>query len=278
MSVSIIIVDKSGSVKQTVVKSFAEDELYKKAGFKSASDFQKHYTYNFLRNEKPYTIDLYGKLKGKANQENKYDWPPPMDCELFFGSCVLVNRNPTTLNPINLSEKEWEECYETLFGGFEDLDSDDDDDASEDTQVEEDKKTKEGYIKDDFVVDDEEDEDEEDDEDEDDDDDDEDEDDDDVELVEDDDDNCVEDDDDDDEDEDIDEEEEEDEDGEEEEEEEDEDDYVRAKSKVKKQLKMIKQKAKSKPECTKAKRTKKEKSNTEDYLDCGVELEEEEYV
>lgn len=31
-----------------------------------------------------YTVDLYGKTEGKANTENKYDFPPPVDNTLFF--------------------------------------------------------------------------------------------------------------------------------------------------------------------------------------------------
>ena len=56
---------------------------------------------------------------------------------------------------VNLTKKEWEEVYNRLFGGFEELDeSDDDDDIS---SIEEDIPeilTKEGYIKDGFIVDD----------------------------------------------------------------------------------------------------------------------------
>ena len=72
-----------------------------------------------------------------------------------------------TGNAVDLEEDDWEEIYEFLFGGFEDLDSDDsDDDEDVDTEEELDtiqkttgtvvKQTKQGYAKDGFIVDDDE--------------------------------------------------------------------------------------------------------------------------
>ena len=40
--VSILIIDKNCSIKTTTVKKYNEDELYKKAGFKSSSGFERH--------------------------------------------------------------------------------------------------------------------------------------------------------------------------------------------------------------------------------------------
>jgi hypothetical protein len=169
---TILIVEKTGAIKELNVKTFDEEELYKKAGFKSAENFQKHATFSqeslteetnsVLKNSR---INVYGKTKGKANQENKYDFPPPIDSTLFFGSCVIVAFDQTTENVKSLTKSEWEKIYEALFGGFEDLGDSDSDESSEEDE-EEGPRTKEGYLKDDFVVDDvDEDEDDEDDDD-----------------------------------------------------------------------------------------------------------------
>jgi hypothetical protein len=152
---SIIIVEKLGEIKALQVKNWNESELYKKAGFKSGDGFKCYTTWNVEIDKTKYSIDLYGKTTGRANQENKYEFPPPVDSTLFFGNCVLVNKSSSG-EILDLSVKEWEEIYETLYGGFEDLGNDSDDEESEDEDDFGMKRTKDGYVKDGFVVDDDE--------------------------------------------------------------------------------------------------------------------------
>ena len=170
---AIIIVEKLGSIKQVNFKNYHENELYKKAGFKTAEGFKCHTSWTIDMDSKKYTISVYGKTNGKANQENKYEFPPPIDNTLFFGNCVVVKKMESNTNEVvDLSETSWNEIYETLYGGFEDLgdeDTEDEDDDDDDDVP----RTKSGYAKDGFVVDDDDDEDEEDDGDDDDDEDDE---------------------------------------------------------------------------------------------------------
>ena len=57
----------------------------------------------------------------------------------------------------NLTQEEWLDVYEKLFGGFENLnDTLDDDELEEDEldDIPDEMKTKDGYLKDGFVVDD----------------------------------------------------------------------------------------------------------------------------
>ena len=103
---------------------------------------------------------MYGKLNGKANMENKYDFPPPVDKQLYFGSCALVGMlhdESNSRSHINLSLELWNKIYEKLFGGFEDLaviGTDDDDEEDELENVPKKLKTKKGgYLKDGFVID-----------------------------------------------------------------------------------------------------------------------------
>ena len=150
-SVSVIVIEKGGNIKELKVKSFDETELYKKGGFKTSTDFKQHTCWDNLKvNNTTYNIHVYGKTVGRANQENKYEFPPPIDKTLFFGSCILVNKVNNT--PHNLSSKEWKSIYNQLYGGFEDLDAEvsDESEDSDDNLP----KTKSGYVKDDFVVDD----------------------------------------------------------------------------------------------------------------------------
>ena len=144
----VLIIEKGGSIKELKVSSYSEEELYKKAGFKSKEGFKKHTTWSVAIDETHYEIALYAKDNGTAGRENKYDLPPPLDNTLFFGNMVLVNKNGTA----DLRKEEWKKVYEHLFGGFEDIeDSEEDEESEEDLEGLE--LTRDGYVKDDFIVD-----------------------------------------------------------------------------------------------------------------------------
>jgi hypothetical protein len=149
---SIVIVEKLGELKTLHVKTWNDSELYKKAGFKNSDGFKCYTAWNVEIDKTKYCIELHGKTTGRANQENKYEFPPPVDSVLFFGNCVLINKSETG-EILNLTVKEWEEIYETLYGGFEDLGNDSDDESQEDEDDFGMKRTKDGYVKDGFVVD-----------------------------------------------------------------------------------------------------------------------------
>jgi hypothetical protein len=158
-SVSIIIVEKNGVLKPLTIKDFKEEELYKKCGFKKPDQFIKQTQWTSKYDGKKYIIQVFAKSDGRANSENKYDFPPPIDTKLFFGNCAIVaslnNENGTNVY-IDLSIPLWAKIYEKLFGGFEDLTlttGDDDEEEDELANVPKDKKTKHGYLKDGFVVD-----------------------------------------------------------------------------------------------------------------------------
>ena len=124
MSVNVILVDKTGSLKSVAVKEFNETELFKKAGFKKPDGFEKQTEWNVKLKDNRYLVSLFAKSEGRANTENKYDFPPPIDSKLFFGNCILVGfikDDTKQLHPIALTLQLWEKLYEKLFGGFEDL-------------------------------------------------------------------------------------------------------------------------------------------------------------
>ena len=159
----IILIDKYGKVKEQKTKKEDDTELFKKAGFKKADGFSKRHTWELSSNKGMCHISLYGKTDGSAGRENKFDFPPPVDNVLFFGTVVVVKYQIGNDNRIvDLDKAEWEKVYETLFGGFEDMNDDTDDEEEDDEEEEEEvnldptKLTKQGYLKDNFVVDDEE--------------------------------------------------------------------------------------------------------------------------
>jgi hypothetical protein len=162
-NIGIIIIDKVGTLTSLKVKEFNEEELYKKCNFKKPEGFVKQTTWKLKSEGKKWAVTVYAKTEGKANMENKYDFPPPIDSTLFFGSCALVCqqiKDDGTKEYVSLSIEQWDKFYEKLFGGFENLADTaaaDEDEEDELAAVPVDKKTKQGYLKDDFVVDDEED-------------------------------------------------------------------------------------------------------------------------
>jgi hypothetical protein len=149
---SIILVESGGTLKQSKVKDVAFDNLYKKCGFRVAEHFAKRTTWNVPLGEEMVSVELWSKDDGKAGSENKYDFPPPVDTALYFGTCVLI-RVDEHENIINLSLETWNKMYDFLFGGFDDLDEEEEPSEDELEKVPQSMKTKHGYLKDGFVVD-----------------------------------------------------------------------------------------------------------------------------
>lgn len=145
----IVIISKNSSVKTEKIKNFNIDDLYKKCKFRKKDDFSLRHTWSYKNNY----YSLYAKNTGRANSENKYDLPPPIDSELYFGRMVVIKhskKTPKNNEVIDLEDEEWKKLYEHLFGGFEDLG--DEDSLSEEEDIPDELKTKHGYLKDGFVV------------------------------------------------------------------------------------------------------------------------------
>jgi hypothetical protein len=83
---TIVIVEKLGSLKSSQIKDFKEEELYKKCGFKKSEEFMNQVEWNVKLNGINYIVNVYAKTEGRANNENKYDFPPPIDKLLFYGN------------------------------------------------------------------------------------------------------------------------------------------------------------------------------------------------
>ncbi len=170
--VKVVFVSKDASLNEKPVKNLDLKTLHVKCNVKEDS-FGKRHTWKV----KGAYYSVYAKDTGRHSSENKYDLPPPVDEELYFNIMAILKHSDekiTNDNVVDLTKEEWEKTYEHLFGGFENLDDTSGEMSvdEEEENLSESEKTKQGYKKDGFVVDDEEDEDyvpeEEDDEDEDD--------------------------------------------------------------------------------------------------------------
>ena len=158
INMKVVIVDKGGDLKTLNIKNFIIDELYKKCALRKPDDFKQQTEWAVTVNKKKYYVSLYAKTKGRANTENKYDLPPPVDTCLFYGSMALVNfakSDGDETDACDLDVEEWEKIYEKLFGGFEDIENTDDEEETDElADVPKSQLTKNGgYLKDDFVVD-----------------------------------------------------------------------------------------------------------------------------
>ena len=172
-AVSIVLIETNGTIKTLKTKEVSLDTLYKKCGFRVNDDFLCRHTWalTLKGTKEQYKVSLWGKKTGKANFENKYDLPPPLDKELFFGTCALVRTSVagtsvagtnassggTGLNAgsnalLDLTKETWLKIYEQLFGGFEDIGAEDEFSEDELENVDPALLTKDGYLKDDFVV------------------------------------------------------------------------------------------------------------------------------
>ena len=151
----VIIFEKTGELTTCDFQP-GKDELYKKCKFRKNENFELRNTWIAKKKYSFKYVDLWSRNTGKAGTENKYDFPPPIDNELYFGSCVAVAKNDDH-ELVDLNEEEWNKYYEELFGGFENLDdmaTNDELEVDELVDIPSEKKTNSGYLKDGFIVDD----------------------------------------------------------------------------------------------------------------------------
>ena len=149
----VVIITKAGSCKTTPVKNLQLDTLYKKCKFRKSDNFEKRATWK--NGEK--WVSVYARNTGRAGGENKYELPPPIDKELYFGAMAVLahtTEEPTNESIVDITESDWQGVYEQCMGGFEDLGEEDSEEEEE--EIPEHLKTSSGYMKDGFVVDDDE--------------------------------------------------------------------------------------------------------------------------
>ena len=146
--VKIVIVRKDGSLEEESLNETLSS-IHKQAGYKTKRNFYDRSSWPWKGNY----ISVYAKDTGRVNQENKYELPPPVDTELYFNNMILVKHSDMTPRQeelLDLTVEEWKECYNKLYGGFEDLGEEDSYSSEEDIPAE--LQTKHGYSKEGGVV------------------------------------------------------------------------------------------------------------------------------
>lgn len=68
-------------------------------------------------------VYIYGCTDGVHTQVNQHDLPPPLDNMLCFGDLIVCKVDKNTW--VDFVEEDYIDIYDQLFGGFEDLGSED---------------------------------------------------------------------------------------------------------------------------------------------------------
>ena len=148
-----ITISKNGTINNVVMRSDDPNNIYKKCGFKNNNNFSSYHVWEIKLNEVKHLVTLYGKDSGRALNENKYELPPPVDNTLFFGDIAILLYNTESNESVEFKDTMWNEIYTKLMGGFEDIENTDNEEEEE-TDYDSDELTNDGYLKDDFVVED----------------------------------------------------------------------------------------------------------------------------
>jgi hypothetical protein len=150
-----ILVKKNGTLNQLPPTEMTRESYiaHTETSESYKDSFRMHTTWNVSKYK--VSIELWARSNGRAGQENKYEFPPPVDEVLFFGSCLLVMVDSPPHFSFTLDA--WKKIYSTLFGGFHDLSKTVNADETEYDEMEDvpqKHKTRDGYLKDGFIVED----------------------------------------------------------------------------------------------------------------------------
>ena len=131
-NITMVLIDKSGTLKDIVVKVSEFHNLYKKAGFSTVENFAEQYLWEITTEKAKYAISLWGKKKGK-NAKNVYPFPPPLEeNNEFCGNVVLMNYKGQQ----NLTVAEWTMIYDVLCEQILQREDEEEEDYANDDDVE----------------------------------------------------------------------------------------------------------------------------------------------
>ena len=87
---------------------------------------------------KAQALFLFGYTTGKAGTENNHEFPPPHDTVPCFGDVIMLasKDHKSWASPVPLKGGDYETFYTRAFGGFEELDSEDEEEIVEEEIVE----------------------------------------------------------------------------------------------------------------------------------------------
>ncbi len=115
--IKAVILDMSGRKKKVMIddKTSLKKQIKKFLKKKGTGNAQKLGSWTYNNNK----VKFYGWEDGNAGKENKHEIPPPYDTNLYFGDLLVVNSHGNNL--INFTQEDYNNFFEEMYGGFEDL-------------------------------------------------------------------------------------------------------------------------------------------------------------
>jgi hypothetical protein len=88
-------------------------------------DLKKLYTWDFEAKQ----IEMYGYINGKEKEINKLELPEPIENKLYYNELIFFSLN---------DDNEYVDLDDMIFGGFDDIDSEDSGENFTDDEYEDD--------------------------------------------------------------------------------------------------------------------------------------------
>ena len=120
-----IVLKRSGKSKEVKINKDLDVTDINKSVFpekyikSSKGDLERECDFDYIDK----VISVFAFNKGNNGTENKTELPPPIDKQLYFGNIFIVAHKDDKV--VNLDKSEFDIFYESAFGGFEDINSDD---------------------------------------------------------------------------------------------------------------------------------------------------------
>ena len=156
--VNLVLVKKAEELVESKMKDFNFDSLYKKCKFRKEDGFSRRTIWKLKLKGEPYRVALYARDFGKGEWKTSMIFLLPLIKTLYFGVIALVRLDMEDNEvALDMDKTLWLKIYEKLFGGFPSLADTAQEDMEEEDELDNipaDQKTKHGYLKDDFIVDD----------------------------------------------------------------------------------------------------------------------------
>ena len=119
--VKIIIVGKSQIVIEEELDQISIENIHELLQNNNKKErLKKIQTWEFDEDK----VVCYGYISGKEKDINKLELPEPIENNLYYNELVFVSFNDAEEYE-NLLKEDFEEFYDMIFGGFDDIDSDD---------------------------------------------------------------------------------------------------------------------------------------------------------
>jgi len=113
--VQAIVVATNGELSAVSVTSL--DDMFKKCNFRSQNGFSERTVWKHFSDGRTHSVRLYAKREGKI--PNKYVFPSPVENEVYYGKCILINTVGDDL--FDLSLKTWADLLEDTQKGDDDV-------------------------------------------------------------------------------------------------------------------------------------------------------------